>query len=127
MSESKISLAQSVAGSQYILHYSETTWGDSILIMEKSGLSFGRVCWYSHDYTTVYLDSLSVSKEVRRKRLGTEMQEIREGIGRILGASSSMLSVVKDSWMHQWYIRRGYIYHSQHEDSDLIWMIKIIK
>lgn len=99
MSENKRSLALSVINSDYIPLYSETTWGYSILIMEKNGLSFGRVSWYKDNYDAVYLDSLNVDEKARRNGLGTKMQEIREAIGRALGSSDAMLSVVKESYV----------------------------
>jgi GNAT superfamily N-acetyltransferase len=100
-------------------------WGDSILIMEKHGKAFSRIYWYNDDDSTVYLSSLSVSPNARRKGLGTKMQEIREEIGKNRGATISCLSVKKDTWMHDWYLRRGYEdWKDCEDDESRIWMRK---
>ncbi len=112
-------------GDKYIPHFSNNTWGDDILLMGKDGFSFGRVYWYYDDKTTIYLNWLSVNDSVRRQGIGTELQKIREEIGRILGATLCCLEVEKDSWMHDWYKRRGYEDLNDDEyDQRLIWMIK---
>ena len=127
MSKDKLSLICAVIGNAYIYHFASNYWGESILVMDKNGLAFARVSWYYNDYQTVYLDFLSVDEKIRRNRVGTILQEKREEIGRILGANSSMLSVEKKSWMHDWYSRRRYIDYKKHEDERLIWMIKDLR
>lgn len=93
---------------KFISHSSLAPWGGSILIMEKHGKAFGRLYWFDDDKTTVYLDWLSVDEDSRRKGLGTALQEMREEIGKNMGATSSCLWVRRDTWMHDWYLRRGY-------------------
>ncbi len=111
----------------FILHHKYSDWGSSILIMEETGKAFGRLYQYSDDSTTVYLDWLSVDKEFRRQGIGTELQEIREKIGVELGANTSCLSVQKDTWMHNWYKRRGYEdWKDDENDENFIWMKKPI-
>jgi GNAT superfamily N-acetyltransferase len=110
---------------RFILHYNAVSWGFSIMIMEKSGKAFGRISRYYNNETAVYLDSLSVDAEIRRRGVATGLQEIRENIGRSLGATVSCLWVEKNTWMHDWYKRRGYedwIPHEHEENS--IWMKK---
>lgn len=111
----------------YIYHISMCDWGVFIYIMEKKGSSFARLYWYHEDMSNVYLDSMSVNEEARRKGLGTKMQEIREKIGVQLGFSTSHLWVEKDSWMNEWYKRRGYkngkIYKGE---KNVTWMKKTL-
>lgn len=114
-------------GDNFILHRSSTSWGYSILIMEKNGRAFGRLYQYSDDNTTIYLTGLSVNIENRRQGLGTEMQEMRENIGRKLGATTACLAVERGTWMHDWYQRRGYedFEHNDVEsEENTIWMRK---
>lgn len=111
----------------YISHLKEDKWGKSLMIMEKDGKSYGRMYWYFDDKYSVYLEGLSVSENSRKQGLGTKMQTIRENTGRRLGASLSFLWVEKNSWMHAWYKRRGYIDWRDHEDEkNAIWMRKIL-
>lgn len=110
---------------RFISHVMETEWGSSILIMEKRGKAFGRIYWYNDDDTTVYLDILSVDVDIRKQGIGTELQKIREEIGIQLGAKSSCLWTKKDSWVYDWYQRRGYVYLSEYEgEENSAWMKK---
>ena len=112
---------------KFIKHYASSNWGKSILIMEEKGRAFGRIYWYNDDNSSVYLDMLSVKKNSRKKGLGTLLQNIREKIGIKSGAKISWLSVDKNSWMHTWYMRRGYTdceYNVNEEN--MIWMKKIL-
>lgn len=113
--------------SRFISHLKTESWGSSILIMEKNGKAFGRLYWYSDDNSTIYLDMLSVDIERRKQGIGTELQQLREEIGRNLGATSCYLWVQKNTWMHNWYKRRGYEdwqVYVQEENS--IWMRKLL-
>lgn len=47
---------KSVAKNKYTFHIMNHDWGNSIFLMHKRGVSFGRVYWYNDDETTVYLD-----------------------------------------------------------------------
>ena len=110
----------------YIYHHKIESWGSSVLIMENTGKAFGRIYWYNDDNITVYLDCLSVDPKFRQRGIGTELQELRENIGKKMGAKFSCLWVKKDSWMHEWYMCRGYNDWKKHEDDDFIWMQKIL-
>jgi GNAT superfamily N-acetyltransferase len=110
---------------RFISHSNTSWWGSSILIMEKSGNAFARAYWYNDDKTTIYLDWLSVDKKVRMQGIGTELQKIREQIGLQLGATTSCLWVKKDTWMHDWYKRRGYEDWKDYNDEiNAVWMRK---
>lgn len=98
---------------------------DELLIMEKDGKAYGRMYWFHDDPTSVYLNNLSVEEHERGNNLGTKMQELREQIGIELGAHLSFLWVKRDSWMHDWYLRRGYKDFTDYVDDDsIIWMQK---
>jgi hypothetical protein len=49
---------------------------------------------------------------------------MREDIGRRLGATYSCLWVKPNTWMHDWYQRRGYTYLKDYEQEDAVWMRK---
>lgn len=111
---------------KYIAHYI-TIKSDvqSIIIMEHTGIAFAKVYWYDDDQITVYLSSLSVNLECRQQGIGLELQLIREEIGRLLKAEYSCLCVDKDSWMKEWYERRGYQFIKEDDDENqFIWLRK---
>lgn len=127
MNKNKIESALSNISNDYIVHHGFDECGHSILFMEKRGLAFCRLFWYNDDEKTVYIDFLSVDESIRKKGVGTKLKEITEDLGRRLKADNAILSVVKESWMHEWYKRRGYSDYYKHEDEKLIWMIKSLK
>jgi ribosomal protein S18 acetylase RimI-like enzyme len=113
---------------RYMFHINIDTLFSSIYIMENTGKALSRMYWYHDDKTTIYLDTLSVDENIRQQGIGTNLQKIREDIGIILGADTSCLFVKKDTWMHQWYKRRGYIDFKPYDDDDTyLWMKKILK
>jgi GNAT superfamily N-acetyltransferase len=112
-------------GTRFISHFNTNSWGDEILIMEKKGKAFARVYWYYDDLKTIYLDWLTVSEDERKKGLGTHLQQIRENIGRRTGATTSCLWVEKNTWMHEWYKRRGYVDWKDNDNHEnAVWMKK---
>lgn len=125
MAKSKITLALKCIPPEFIGHVSRASWGDSIVIMEKQGKAFARLYCFNDDSKNVYLDWLSVNVRSRRKGLGKKLQEIREEMGRVMGAKVSNLWVRKDSWMFEWYKKRGYVEGVEYEDEDnCVWMSK---
>jgi len=113
---------------RYIFHYSVHNWGFYLRIMEKSGIAFARAYMYDNDKETICLDSLSVNEDHRKQGIGRELQEIRENIGIAMGAKKSFLWVIKNTWMREWYNRRGYVdsvpYKYDRSIKNAIWMAK---
>lgn len=122
----KVALALSTVKKRFITHFKSDSWGDQIVIMEKRGKAFARIYWYHDDDSTVYLDSLSVDISARKQGIGTELQQLRERMGLLMGASKACLWVKRNTWMHAWYERRGYEYLNEHEEENAIWMQKLI-
>lgn len=109
----------------FIIHPAKHDWGYSILFMLQTGGAFARLYWYEDDDKNVYLDMLSVIPDIQNHGWGKLLQQVRENVGRALGFQKSNLWVKKDTWMHEWYIRRGYSDMCDHEsEPDSIWMTK---
>jgi|GEM_PF-1111550 len=122
-----IALALTCLDSRFISHFYPGDLTSEILIMEKHGNAFARIYWYNDDNETVYLDWLSVDPKFREQGIGKDLQLIREGMGVCLGAKTSCLWVNKDTWMHEWYKRRGYEdWFDRKEQENTIWMRKVI-
>ena len=94
------------------------------LTIKADGIAEASVFWYIDDSSTVYLANLLVNKDYRNKGLGKQLQEIREQIGKDLNANTSCLWVKKDSWMFEWYQRRGYLELKTHSRKGFVWMTK---
>ena len=103
----------------------KTDWGAYYMFMEKNGIAFGRAYIYKDQPDRIFLDSLSVEPKYRGNHYGTQMQVIREKLGKKKGCKYSFLYVKKGTWMVKWYKRRGYKYHSKVKDqTGKIWMKK---
>lgn len=112
----------------FIQHTKEDEEGLSFYIMEQEGRAFARAYIYKTEKSTIYLDMLSVSPEIRQQGVGTQLQEMREQIGLDNGAYAAKLFVDKDSWMYQWYKRRGYFSIGVRSDyPNYVWMIKKLR
>jgi GNAT superfamily N-acetyltransferase len=112
-----------ITENDFIIQKSIIDWGITWHIMEKSGLAFARAYIYHNSLTYIYLDMLYVDECARKDGIGRKLQEIREQIGKELGAEHSMLWVKTDSWMKEWYERRGYTYYCE-KNKHHIWMEK---
>ena len=109
----------------FIQHTNEDKDGFSFSIMEQEGNAFGHAYIYKVNNSVIFLDMLSVSPEYRRQGIGTKLQELREQIGRDYGAKFSKLFVNKNSWLCEWYKRRGYDFNGfRHHLPNHVWMVK---
>lgn len=108
---------------RYVFRYESP---ERIWIEDDSGLSRACIYWYKDDPEMIYLSNVEVNKTTQRKGLGRGLLKISEHLCKILGASSITLAVLRDSWVHSWYIREGYTDILEHTDKNLIWMTKII-
>jgi hypothetical protein len=112
----------------YIGHCCSNEKQGSIYIIEEHGISICKMSWYNDNSNIIYLDLLSVNSDSRNKGIATDLQRISEYIGHYLGANTSCLTVEKQTWMHDWYKRIGYVDWKDNEnDSDWILMKKYIK
>ena len=94
------------------------------LTIKADGVAEACVFWYLDDSSTVYLSNLLVNPDYRNNGIGKQLQEIREQIGRDLNANTSCLWVKKESWMFDWYQRRGYSELKTHARKGFVWMSK---
>ncbi len=101
--------------------------GGMSTFMDIDGITLCRIYWYN-DRKSLFMDNLDVSEDHRGKGYGTYLQEYREERARQMGYKQTMLWVKRSSWMAEWYVRRGYVYHSEYEDKseDAVWMKKVL-
>lgn len=106
----------------FICHISNSELIGSILIMEKSGKAFARTYWFYDDISTIYFDWLSVDESERRNGIATELLNAHIELAKKFKVET-MLWVKKDTWMHEWYKRKGYIdYKAYEKETNAIWM-----
>lgn len=107
---------------KFICHLSEADWGWTINVMEKSGRAFARTYYLNETSDTIYFDWLSVDKEFRSGGLATELLNSHIKVSEFFNLES-MLWVDKNSWVEEWYKRKGYEYHAEYNDES-VWLIK---
>ena len=111
-----------IVSHRFIIHTSESEWGGSVLVMEKSGKAFARTYWFSDDSSTIYFDWLSVDESERGNGIATELLNNHIQIAKDLKAET-MLWVKQDTWMHEWYKRKGYKdYKTYEKESNAMWL-----
>lgn len=123
MIKEKLQEIKAILPPHMLMHYSESDWGCSLYFMTNDGMGYARLYVFPDDEYSVYLDSLSVNENARKIGIGRNLQELREKIGILCGAKQSFLWCKKDSWMHDWYLRRGYTDYKDYEPG-YIWMVK---
>jgi len=107
---------------RFICHISNSDCGGSVLVMEKSGKAFARTYWFNDDTDTIYFDWLSVDESERGNGIATELLNAHIGIAKKFEVET-MLWVKRDTWVHEWYNRKGYQDYKDYEkESNAIWM-----
>lgn len=100
------------------------TWGD-IIELANNNVS-GNLYWYHDDNKNIYISSLKVKTNIKQQGFGTKLLDNIEKIGKCLGATFSCLWVEKNSWMQEWYKRKGYEDYID-KNKKYIWMKKRLK
>lgn len=96
-----------------------------ILVNEKSGVSSGRIYKYRDDDSSSYIASIFVNYDNRLNGYGNQIIKLLEDISILLRSKYCYLQVINNSWMYEWYKRKGYInIINNFEDPDYIWMRK---
>ena len=84
------------------------------------------IYWYLDDSSTIYLSNLFVNPDFRNKGIGNKLLDMLEQIGKDLNANTSCLWVKIESWIHEWYKKRGYSDLINHNQEGFIWMTKTL-
>jgi len=109
-----------IVSEYFICHISEDDGFGYVLVMEKSGKAFARTYWFVDHTDTIYFDWLSVDEKYRGKGIATELLNYHIKIAKMFGVET-MLWVKKDTWIHEWYKRKGYKDYKDY-DKENIWM-----
>lgn len=114
-----------IIGDSFICyHIPEGDWGTgSILIMEKNGNAFARTYWHINDKNTIYFDWLSVDEKERGNGIASKLIDSHIQVANHFKVASKLF-VKKNSWMHDWYKKKGYIdSFNYNKEGTYIWMI----
>jgi len=107
----------------FLVNISHDDKQNNLSVFEKYGKSFAKIYWYHDDQLSLYITDL-YSTDLH-KGFGTEILSLCENIGRELGMENSYLWVDKNTWMHDWYKRIGYVDLKDYKDREnFIWMQK---
>ena len=79
---------------------------------------------YDDDPKTLYFSNLFVDPKHRGHKLGDEVLDYVENIAKLNSYESIILNVKKDSWVRDWYEKRGFEYMEDCGDdySGNVWM-----
>jgi GNAT superfamily N-acetyltransferase len=122
-------MVNNIVGDQFICHVSYDDWGVFIIVMEKQGRGIARTYTLNEDKETIYFDWLSVETNHRNKGIGMALFNHHLDLFKILNdigiKMDSRLWVKRDSWMYEWYKRKGYVEtHEYEEEEGCVWMLK---
>lgn len=80
---------------------------------------------YDDDPKTAYLSNVFVDEKMRGNGIGNTILDKADEMARKIGAETLCLKVKRDSFVHQWYRRKGYVdFQPDNDDKDHIWMKK---
>ena len=107
------------------LSVEKTAWG-IIYYYKNTKCSFA-LYMYDDDKKSLYLSNVSVSDTERGKGIGNEILEFVYNQANKRDVDSLYLFVLENSWMHEWYKRKGFVDHSYTDDPRYVWMVKEMK
>lgn len=78
---------------------------------------------YEDDPNTCIFTHLLVDEKYRQQGHGTQALFDAEKIAKNFGCNEVWLKVENGSWMHDWYLRKGYEFDN-FDDGDHVWLYK---
>lgn len=107
----------------FVCHLHIDDWGGAVLVMQRNGNAFARTYWLNDEEPTIYFDWLSVDECDRCNGIGTELLNSHIEMAKEFDFNTT-LWVKKNTWMHEWYKRKGYEDYQDYEEEgyDAIWM-----
>ena len=112
---------------KFIEHDAKHDWGNDYSFMEIHGYAVGRVYTIKDEENSAYIEGLHVSKEERKKCIGTEMINKLINKCKEIGSKKCTLWCDKSKWVYDWYKRLGFRYDGDKEDQEgYVWMVKDI-
>lgn len=94
---------------EFIKHVNEWYWGKSMTIVMDNGLAFVTINLYDDEPKYANISGLTVHKIIRHHGYGTIMLKEAEQEIKKLGYNTIYLACQKDSWIEEWYKRKGYV------------------
>ena len=99
-------------------------WGKSYQIITKDGKAVVDL-QFNNEYDDGFISCLTVSEDIRRKGVGTELVKFVEQLTKDKGRDYAGLYVDKDRpEMLDWYVRMGYKVQEDYDDEHYYYMRK---
>lgn len=112
---------------ELIKHTTYPYWGMETMIMEARGKAFVRIYRYIGDGKSIFIECLSVDESERKKGIASFLLKEVDRIASELNAETISLSVKKDSWVYDWYIRIGFHWFVWDcKNQNTVWLRKVI-
>ena len=105
------------------VHYNKQGEMESVFVMSTSGHLFFRLTkygdWSEGEEREIYLSDFSVEEQFRGLGEGNKSLDKIIEVCKELGADKLLLGVEEvDSWVSEWYKRKGYKVDTYYEDCD---------
>lgn len=99
----------------------------SIIVASMSGIFIFRLSIYNSTPSTMFVSEITVSEKNRQSGYGKLILNFVNNIAIKLEIKIISLVVLKDTFMHAWYNRNGYVDYFVHEsDTKYITLIKTL-
>lgn len=99
-----------------ITHTNKWIWGTTQQIITHNGIATVRIEYIDNYSDTASIGGLSVLEEHRKKGYATELMKIAEDEIRKMQKKTIYLSLEKEEWLYNFYVKLGYVLYDEDED-----------
>lgn len=88
----------------------KTDWGEQKMFANKDNTIRFALYFYYDDLKTIYFSNLFIDKKYRNKGYADKILEYIFTYAKRHKYTSIILNVIKNSWMENWYKRKGFYF-----------------
>ena len=111
----------------FIIHSNLTPWGHVWHIVTTDGKGMVSAEIDNEDENTFFIYGLSVTPDMRKRGIGTELLKAVEQLGKEINKKRFRINIdkPKNDWLYNFYIKQGYEFWD--EDEQYIYLVKYNK